>query len=65
MTTQSHVYKPDDLLRVAEPPPLDFAQWEREQRSFLARSNGTKAGIALARLRQHAAIYWKRRLEQK
>jgi hypothetical protein len=49
-----------------EAKPLDFAQWEREQREFLARSNGTKAGIALLRLRQHAQIYWKRReLEQK
>jgi hypothetical protein len=37
-----------------EPPPLDFAQWEREQRSFLARSIGTKAGIAHVRIRQHA-----------
>jgi hypothetical protein len=36
-----------------EPPPLDFAQWEREQRSFLARSIGTKAGIAHSRIRQH------------
>jgi hypothetical protein len=49
-----------------EAKPLDFAQWEREQREFLARSNGTKAGIALLRLSQHAQIYWKRReLEQK
>jgi hypothetical protein len=53
-------------MTAAEEKPLDFAQWQREQREFLARSNGTKAGIALARLRQHAAIYWKRReLEQK
>jgi hypothetical protein len=37
-----------------EAPPLDFRQWEREQRSFLARSIGTKTGIAHVRIRQHA-----------
>jgi hypothetical protein len=34
--------------------------------AFMRRSIGTMAGIAHVRIRQHAAIYWKRReLEQK
>jgi hypothetical protein len=34
--------------------------------SFMRRSIGTMVGIAHVRIRQHAAIYWKRReLEQK
>jgi hypothetical protein len=38
----------------------------REAKERLARSNGTRTGIAHVRIRQHAAIYWKRReLEQK
>jgi hypothetical protein len=37
-----------------EAKPLDFRQWEREQREFLARSIGTKTGIARLRIRQHA-----------
>jgi hypothetical protein len=41
--------------------PLDFAQWEREQRAFIAHSSATKVGIAKLRIRQHAQIYWKRR----
>jgi hypothetical protein len=41
-------------MTAAEEKPLDFAQWEREQRSFLARSIGTRAGIAHVRIRQHA-----------
>jgi hypothetical protein len=41
-------------MTAAEEKPLDFAQWEREQRSFLARSIGTRAGIARLRIRQHA-----------
>jgi hypothetical protein len=44
-----------------EAPPLDFRQWEREQRAFIAHSSATKVGIAHVRIRQHAQIYWKRR----
>jgi hypothetical protein len=54
------------IKQAIEAPPLDFAQWQREAKERLARSNGTRTGIAHVRIRQHAAIYWKRReLEQK
>jgi hypothetical protein len=41
-------------MTAAEEKPLDFRQWEREQRAFIAHSSATKVGIAKLRIRQHA-----------